>query len=457
MIPGPFPFLRSFLRILAIVVIASIIPVHSLFGSPEDDSRIINREGVLKARQGDLEGALKAFEAACKANPFDENALANLSCAHNNLGVFLVKNNRFSDAVRHFDAAKAQKPEDIEIRFNLVSTLVALKESDRVKRECEGIIALRPKDPETLYRVSNAFQKIEEDELASTVLERIVQIDPRHPRAFHQLGRLAYKKGNFVEARYSLDRAVENDPGYVPPADLLQRLNREENVESAFEHEESVHFAITFQPNYSRDLIREILDIFENAFQKTGDLLGCFPAQRAQVILYPRPAFEQVSDQPQWAGGMYDGKIRLPVPLELENAERLTGAIFHEYTHHLIFLLTDGTCPTWLNEGLAQVMEGLSLKKARDVLTNREGGNHLAPLMKLDGPFSRCHSRELAERMYSQALLTVSWIIEEKGYPAIQAILANLGRRLSPAESVAQGTGESVSAIESHVRETLEN
>lgn len=425
------------------------------YAAPEDDARLENRKGVSEARRGNLEAALASFEDACRVNPFDETALANLACAHNNIGVLLVKEHKYPEAVRHFEASKAQKPEDLQIRFNLLSTRITMRDIDGAAAEARGLLALRPSDADTILRISTAFQKMEDDESAQQVLEELLSIAPNNPRALYQLGRLHYRQGNFTEARYDLTRALEVDPRHAAAQSLLSRIEREEKVESTFERDSSVHFNLTFEGVFPGEWARDLLDLFETAYQKVGDLLGHYPAQRAQVIVYSPADFRRVNDLPGWAGGVYDGKIRLPVPQGTSSPEQLAGAVFHEYCHHLIFLLTDGSCPTWLNEGLAQMMEGLDPQRARQIL-GKSGSAALTPLANMDGSFARNASRDQAERLYAQSLLTVAQLIDDRGIAQVRELLGHLGRKLPLDEALNMTFGLTPTGLEEMVRESLD-
>ena len=414
-----------------------------------------NREGVLHAQQGNLPEAIKAFEQARNADPVDDTALTNLSCAHNNQGVLLCRDRRYSEAIPEFERAKAIKPEDLQIRFNLLSALVMMRDAERIDREARGIMALRPRDPETLIKLANAFSRVEDDESAKNLLEKILEVDPGYSPAMVNLGRLLYQQGNFREAKFYLDRALEISPGQASATDLLRRLNREERIESGFERESSVHFTLYFNAEFSREWVRETLDLLEEAYSRVGDLLNCYPSQRSQAIVYSLDDFHQVSTLPGWAGGLYDGKIRLPIPRSIKRPDQLRGAAQHEYCHHLVHLLTGGTCPTWLNEGLAQYAEGLDLQKAKDILSESKTA-HWYPLQSLDGPFAHTKKRETAEVLYAESLLAVHWLIEERGWTTIQDLLGALAKKVPLTEAMNRTVGFSCEGLDERLRKSLE-
>src|SRR5438094_2112162 len=61
---------------------------------------------------------------------------------------------------------------------------------------------------------------------------------------------------------------------------------------------------------------------------------------------------------PDWAQGLFDGKIRLPVEGAMRDGTALDRVLRHEYTHALVHDRTRGRAPTWLSEGLAIACEG---------------------------------------------------------------------------------------------------
>jgi len=435
----------------AILVLLAIVDGNRLWAASEDEARIENREGVGLAKQGDWHGALEAFETACRKDPFDDTALSNLACTHNNIGVFMVKEHRYSEAIRHFRAASAQKPEDLQIRLNLLAALVSIKDVEGAGGEALKILAIRPDDPDIHLQIARAFQKMEDDDAALTVLGKSVGRHPSHEPSLAQIARLHYNRGNLPEARFFLNRALEVNPGRAESLDLKRQLDREEPLESSFDRDTSIHFELTYQTVFSKEWVSDLLEIFETAYERGGDFLGVQPAQRVQVIVYALRDLRKAKSLPEWAGGVYDGKIRLPVSSMSSTPEQMTAAVLHEYCHHMVFVMTHGNCPTWLNEGLAQTLEGSDPARAQQILTGDDGKLSLIPLSKLEGPFTEAKSREEAGKMYAQSLLTVKYLIKEKGIPALRELLTNLGRQCSIQEAATMAFDDSLTDLEEKI------
>ena len=84
-------------------------------------------------------------------------------------------------------------------------------------------------------------------------------------------------------------------------------------------------------------------------------------------MLYPDETFREVTGSPHWSGGIYDGRIKLPIGGLARGSERLARTVRHEYAHAAIVTLSKGKAPVWLNEGLAQVAEETERRRAAPI------------------------------------------------------------------------------------------
>jgi tetratricopeptide (TPR) repeat protein len=413
---------KSSLLFLLLIFCMQISPSQA---TNVDDAWLFNRQGLFKASQGDHAGAIKDFEKACRLNPFDDNALANLACARNNLGVILANQKNYTEAIRHFNAAKAQKPEDISIRLNLLSTLVTVKDAAAIEREAAEIIALRPNDVETVLKVAAAFQNSENALAAQTTLEALADRVPDEGRVHETLGRLLYRSGDLSEAEYHLNRAHNLDrAGNEKARALLEQIRRENQVNQHSHSYSSIHFALTCHESFSEEWAEGLLELLEEAYEQIGEKLNFYPSQRSQVLVFQTEDFRNVHDLPEWAGGVYDGKIRLPVPGSSVNPDFLRNAIRHEYTHHVVFLLARGNCPIWLNEGLAQIFEFDSEISSVDAGFNPE----VEMLQDFANAVRSAQSRRQVAAIYRNAHLTTLKMVAEAGWASLAEILEKMGK-----------------------------
>lgn len=118
--------------------------------------------------------------------------------------------------------------------------------------------------------------------------------------------------------------------------------------------ESTTHFSVVYDGYSAKGpLTRLILDILEDAYNKIGGDIGHYPSEPVTVVLYGRESFYEVTKKPKWSGGVFDGKIRIPMKGAEANAALLRRLLYHEYTHALVHSITEN-CPVWINEGLAE-------------------------------------------------------------------------------------------------------
>ena len=101
-----------------------------------------------------------------------------------------------------------------------------------------------------------------------------------------------------------------------------------------------------------------MIHTLEEQFRSLSAELHYTPPEPIAVILYTREVFRDVTRAPGWAGAGNDGRIRVPVQGVETVSPELTRVLKHELTHSFVYQKTTGRCPTWLNEGIAQWMEG---------------------------------------------------------------------------------------------------
>ncbi len=415
---------------------------------PEDDSWILNRQGMRKANDGKFEEAIDSFERACRLNPFNNTAYSNLACAHNNLGVLNVRSHNYFKALRHFEAARDQKPEDLSIRFNLLSTLVTLKKVDEVEKECRQIEALRPHDSETLLKLAAALKRVENNLEAQTMLEKILDFAPENPQAHLQLGKILYLNGNIDEAIFHLKMAKESNSSDKSFNKLLAKTQRELSLQENLKNFTSIHFSLSCDDNFSQEWAEDLLNIFEEAYTTVGDRIGYYPTQRAQILVLPTEDFKRVHDLPDWAGGLYDGKIRIPVPTRNLNARFLKNAAFHEYSHHLTYLMTDGKCPIWLNEGLAQMFEATSISEFERSDSAFSKEKEFVSINAIEQAFrSGKLTVEEASKVYFLSYKFTRNLVREFGWPTMQEILRNLSLNFEAEEAFKKAIGKSAKEL----------
>jgi hypothetical protein len=86
-------------------------------------------------------------------------------------------------------------------------------------------------------------------------------------------------------------------------------------------------------------------------------VLNSYPSEAITVLLYTDRQFQDITRAPAWAGGEFDGRIRVAVAGALRTPAALDRVMVHEFVHAAIATLAPRGVPVWVHEGLASVLE----------------------------------------------------------------------------------------------------
>src|SRR6266568_4122691 len=291
-----------------------------------NDPFLLNDYALELQGRGEFDKALEQLQKAYSMFPYNETLKRNLAEAYTYSGQARMGRNDFEGAAASFDHARELFPETP--RYYIL----------------RGI---------ALYY--GQFYDAAQNEL-----ERARGIGGDNPDLLYYLGRVYYDTGNLTAALESWDKALAINPEHRGVREMAEKARREQAVEARMDKGYSSRFVISYDAEVKSHLANDILDSLEDAYNRVGSDLSQFPTARIPVILYTKKDYRAVTAGPDWSGGLYDGKIRLPVGGADELSQLMKGVLFHEYTHVVVHDLTHGNCPTWLNEGLAE-LEGRKL------------------------------------------------------------------------------------------------
>jgi hypothetical protein len=154
--------------------------------------------------------------------------------------------------------------------------------------------------------------------------------------------------------------------------------------------------------------------------------LNYSPPDSIGVILYTQEAFADITKAPGWAGALNDGRIRVPVQGLNGVDQELSRVLKHELTHSFVQQKTHGHAPTWIQEGLAQWMEGQRSGENAVVMAQIYGEGHAAPLGRLEGSWLNMGG-DTARYAYAWALANIEYIVQADGMGDIERILDRIG------------------------------
>ncbi len=176
----------------------------------------------------------------------------------------------------------------------------------------------------------------------------------------------------------------------------------------------------------SQAVAREMLDALDEEYARVRHELGCVIGAKITAIVIPLASWEAMGNV-AWSGGMFDGRIQVPLVYERSRVgPRMRKVFAHEIVHACIARF--GQFPTWLHEGLAQRLSGEMLSHdARRGLQQALEARRLPALEQLAGGWSGLSGAQ-ASLAYAYALWAAEVWTETEGAEAVRQLLQNPGR-----------------------------
>lgn len=263
---------------------------------------------------------------------------------------------------------------------------------------------------------------------AETIVQDLAYQRPDDPAVLALLGEIAYRKGSPGEAIEHWTRSLELRPD---PAieEKLRKASREDRVEEGFFRADGTHFTVKYDGERASDeLSGEILDHLERTYDELTGRFNVYPSSVIIVTLYSREAFHDVTESPEWVGGVFDGQIRIPVG-GLTRLTRVARSVFtHELAHCIVYHKARGHSPKWLQEGIAQWVEGKSARHHRGTLASQ-----------LSGATAEDAARQFS---YPQALSMVERFLSTWTFSHLLDLLDALGRGQDFEAAFSEVTGQ---------------
>jgi tetratricopeptide (TPR) repeat protein len=244
-------------------------------------------------------------------------------------------------------------------------------------------------------------------------LDRARKISPNSVGVARLSGWAYSGMNRLPEAAAEWQRAQKIEPNSEIAA-ALQKVERDQTAETDFREGQTHHFSVHYQGSATPQLAAEILGTLEEDFRTLQSQFHFAPADSISVVLYTQETFRDITRAPGWASALNDGRIRVPVQGLTSVTDELSRVLMHELTHSFIEQKTLRRCPTWLQEGLAQYMEGhRSDYYARALLATYDQTSHV-PLHHLEGSWSKFPA-PLATYAYAWSLAATETIVASSG------------------------------------------
>jgi tetratricopeptide (TPR) repeat protein len=262
----------------------------------------------------------------------------------------------------------------IWLRDQMASILTSLGWLELKQKNCEqALLHFEESDryqilPESLKGAGYCRYQLKDSANSASLLRQYLEVQPGDATVRILYADALESLGRFREAAQSLEQIPTQAVADLPiSSDELTKRVKSMRAKITEGDEQTVQnfnqFVITYRADLHDDLIPAVTETLDASLQEFVDVYGfSFPKSNIEVILYPAENFQSVvSYGPEWAQGIFDGRMRIPIPAELNGTAKLDNlkrVLRHELVHALTAELTQSrTLPNWLNEGLAQRLE----------------------------------------------------------------------------------------------------
>jgi tetratricopeptide (TPR) repeat protein len=329
-----------------------------------------------------------------------------------------------------------------------------------------------PPSETTDPRVLAGRRRLAEGEAAQAIVlfQQAIQADPHSVPALEGLGSAHLKMGDARKARDAADRALQQDERCAPcltlRGDALMALGDRAGAYDAYQKSlllrpdseverkmgeaapprpvvppptSQAQFRLQYDGSINEPSGVAVLTVLNEAYAEYTKRLGSSPEKPITVVLQTSADFlheEGQTPAPGWAEGLNDGTIRVPVKgLSGPPPPHIVKVLRHELAHSFVADRTGGNCPTWLQEGIAQWLEGGDATREDAGLVAAARARRLHPLVTLEGPFSSL-SEAAATTAYAESLSAVAHIVRKRGEAGIVRLLAALADGLESEEAL---------------------
>ena len=241
---------------------------------------------------------------------------------------------------------------------------------------------------------------------------------PRRPRSLELLGDALLALGDLDGARHRYRAALEiSEEGLV--------RGKLEALGTGRAHILSARFRIRYHGTADEPLGLAVLGVLDRTWDEYEAQLGFSPDLPVTVVLQTASAFRDTTRAPEWAAAVNDGTILVPVRGIKNVTPGLERVLRHELAHSFLAARVGGTAPTWLQEGLAQWLEGGDPAREDRRLAATARGGQLHQLEDLEPPFAGLTEAE-ATSAYAQSLSAVAHLLRLQGAAGLRALITAL-------------------------------
>jgi hypothetical protein len=322
--------------------------------------------------------------------------------------------------------APARRPQRVEAVAQSAWEALNAGRVGEAERLFDDALKAAPGQPALLVGAAAAAHLAGRPDVARIHLVNALDRDPRFTPASLMLGQVLYGSGDLAGAIETYENALRYAPENSQLTKRLERWRQEASLHEKFDQRFGVHFTVLFEGPAEAPLAARAVEILEKAYWKIGAALYAYPPDVITVVLYTREQFRDVTRSPAWAGGAFDGRIRVPVQGALHNSAEFDRVLTHELTHAFVRGIAGSGVPQWLDEGLAMYFEGSDRSRRAALL---KSAPERLPLARLEESFGGLDDTR-ARIAYAESGSAVVRLFEEAGTTGVANLLGDLAARV---------------------------
>lgn len=183
---------------------------------------------------------------------------------------------------------------------------------------------------------------------AEEVLTKLVDKHPGQVEAYPLLIQCAFRRGDADDA----DRWIAALAGLAPQDATLDLWREQARALRSGRGAFSSRLRVICDGTCPLGTEQDVLGAAERAWTALGHDLGRAPTEPVSIRIV-----HEGSMPADWAEAVFDGQVRLPMSVA-SSPESRDHVLRHELAHAFLVDFSGGRIPLWLNEGLAQWLEG---------------------------------------------------------------------------------------------------
>src|SRR6266478_2851535 len=301
---------------------------------------------------------------------------------------------------------------------------------DLALEDARSALTYLPEQPVLLMDTAYLYLRRSEYTQSLEYIDRARRLVPEDPEVSKLAGWAYYGLNKLDLAVAEWKHAASLRPDAEVEA-ALQKAQRDKQEEEQYKENESSHFTLRYSGASQPSLARSVLHTLERHYGAIESELNYSPPDSIGVILYTQQAFADITQVPNWVGALNDGRIRVPVQGLSEVTPELSRVLKHELTHSFVQQKTLSHAPTWIQEGLAQWMEGKRSDLNAAALVAIYQNDPELGLKHYQGDWMK-FSNEAASAAYVWALANVEYIVQSGGMNDVDRILDRLATGEAP-------------------------